>query len=76
MYIYSDAFSYIYYISIIWQRAVWHRYYNINREVKNSDRAQKRGGNVEGTWQEHDGTDGQTDDYKVSNRTLLPTFQY
>ena len=42
---------------------------NINRKVENSDEVQKCGGNMEGAWQERDGTDGQTDDYKVSNRT-------
>ena len=44
----------------------------VNREVENSDGVQKRGGNMEGTWQEHDGADGQTDDYKVPTRTLRP----
>ena len=46
----------------------------IDRKVENNDAVQTRGGNMEETWQEHDGTDGQTDDYKVSSRTLGPTF--
>ena len=40
---------------------------NINREVEKSDGVQKRGGNMEGTWQEHDGTD----DHIVSNTVLF-----
>ena len=29
-------------------------------------------GSMDGTWQEHDGTDGQTDHYKVLNGALGP----
>ena len=51
---------------------------NIYSNVVNSDgvsKARRRyEGNMEGTWQEHDGTDGQTDDHEVANRALGPKF--
>ena len=43
---------------------------HINTKVENRDGDQ----NMEATLQERDGTDGQTDDSKVSNRTFGPKF--
>ena len=50
---------------------------NINKKVEQVmgfKAWREHGGNVEGTMREHDGTDGQMDDYKMPIRTLGSIF--
>ena len=85
VYIYINSYIYIY-VCIYMETNIYIYIYiygsapivivNINTDMKveSSDWVSKRGQGMEGTWQEHDGTDGETDDYKASDRTLEPNF--